>query len=85
MKLLQVLSILFALSLNVMSYKILAVLPVTSKSHYYIGGNLMKAMAEQGHEVTVISPFSEEKPISNFTEVLLETSWEKSRQSKFNY
>lgn len=82
MKLLQVLSFLFVISQNVWCYKFLAMLPVTSRSHYYIGSNLMKALAAKGHEVTVISPFKEDKPIPNFKEVLLESSWEKSRESK---
>lgn len=67
---------------NVSSYRILAVLPAPSKSHYYIGQSLMQALAESGdHDVTVISPFKEKNPIANYTEVFLENSWTESRKS----
>lgn len=68
---------------NVVSYKFLAILPIPSKSHYYIGQNLMKGLAEDGHEVTVISPFKEKTPIKNYKEVFLEHTWVESR--KCNY
>lgn len=67
---------------NVDSYKFLAILPVPSKSHYYIGQNLMKGLAEEGHEVTVISPFKEKTHIKNYKEVFLEHSWVESRKSE---
>lgn len=79
----KVSSILCILCQNVFGYKFLAVLPVTSRSHYYIGHNLMKGLAENGHEVTVISPFKVKKPINNYNEVFLEHSWEMSRESNF--
>ncbi|XP_055316609.1 UDP-glucosyltransferase 2-like [Sitodiplosis mosellana] len=81
MKLLQVLLALCVIYQNVCSYKFLAVLPTTSRSHYYIGHNLMKALAEDGNEVTVISPFKQNKPINNYKEVFLEHSWELSRKT----
>lgn len=55
-------------------YRILGVFPVPSKSHYYIGHALMAGLANDGHAVTVISPFRLNKPISNYTEVFLENS-----------
>lgn len=66
---------------KVSSYRILAVLPAPSKSHTYIGQSLMKGLAENGHEVFVISPFKEKNPIENYTEVFLENSWIESRKS----
>lgn len=81
MKLLEVLTLLYLLCQNVIGYKFLAMLPTTSRSHYYIGQNLMKGLAEEGHEVTVISPFKVNKPIANYREVFLEHSWEMSRKS----
>ena len=65
------------------AYKILAFLPVPSESHYYIGHNLMKALAAEGHEVTVISPFKEKKPIGNYTEVFLEIFLRRVTQKKY--
>ncbi|XP_055304712.1 UDP-glucosyltransferase 2-like [Sitodiplosis mosellana] len=66
---------------NVFGYNILAILPTASKSHYYIGSNLMKGLAKEGHQVTVISPFKEKKPIENFSEIMLENFWEVSRKT----
>lgn len=42
----------------------------------------MKGLAEDGHEVTVVSPFKQKQPIKNYNEVFLEHSWEMSRKSK---
>ncbi|XP_055303125.1 UDP-glucosyltransferase 2-like [Sitodiplosis mosellana] len=72
MRLLQVFLIWCFSYRNLYGYNILAVLPTASKSHYYIGSSLMKGLAREGHQVTVISPFKEEIPIENFTEVFLE-------------
>lgn len=68
------------------SYRILAVAAVPSKSHYYITHALMKALAEEGHDVTVISPFKAKKPIKNYKEVILENSLDLMRQgiAQFN-
>uniref|UniRef100_A0A1Y9HAI0 Uncharacterized protein n=1 Tax=Anopheles farauti TaxID=69004 RepID=A0A1Y9HAI0_9DIPT len=38
--------------------KILSIFPTTSKSHWILGSALMKELAMDGHEVTVISPFT---------------------------
>lgn len=67
---------------TVIAYKILGILPTASKSHYYIGHNLLKALAEEGHDVTVISPFKEKDLIPNYKEVFLEHSWIESRRGK---
>ncbi|KAJ3642482.1 hypothetical protein Zmor_025265 [Zophobas morio] len=42
--------------------KILGVFPMPSPSHYILGSSLMKGLAEQGHDVTVIAPFVEKNP-----------------------
>lgn len=69
---------------NVNSYRILAVLPAPSKSHYYVGQSLMRGLAENGHDVPVISPFKEKNPMANYTEVFLENSWIESRKSNIS-
>lgn len=84
MKVFQVLPLLCFLFQNVNSYRFLGILPVPSKSHYYIGHNLLKGLALEGHDVTVVSPFKEKTPIKNYKEVFLEHSWEESRRSKFS-
>lgn len=50
------------------SAKILGIFPTMSKSHYFVGESLMKALVDAGHEVTVISPFVQKKPIKNWRE-----------------
>lgn len=87
MKYLIVLSLLCILHQNVCGYNILAFLPAASKSHYFIGHNLMKGLANEGNQVTVISPFKEEKLIENYKQIILENAWEESRKSmnSFSY
>ena len=51
------------------SYKILAVLPFPSKSHYAIADPLLVKLAELGHDVTVYSPYPKKDKISNYEEV----------------
>lgn len=62
------------ISSTVKSYKILGVLQSASKSHYIIGHAIMKALAEEGNDVTVLTPFKEKYPIKNYEEVYLERS-----------
>ena len=42
--------------------KILGVFSAPGRSHYFLGSALMKALAEKGHDVTMISSFGEKKP-----------------------
>ena len=82
MRLLSFLSILCTFVHTAIAYKFLGVLPIPSKSHYYIGHKLLKGLAEGGHDVTVISPFKEKNPIPNYKEVFLEHSWIEYRRGK---
>lgn len=63
-----------AISSSVNAYNILGVLQSASKSHYIIGHAIMKALAEDGHRVTVLTPFKEKYPIPNYEEIYLERS-----------
>ncbi|KXJ82204.1 hypothetical protein RP20_CCG015146 [Aedes albopictus] len=51
--------------------KILGVLPTGGKSHFYIGAGYMKALAEAGHDVTVISPFPLKNAPKNYRDIEL--------------
>lgn len=53
--------------------RILGVFPLPGKSHYILGSALMKELAERGHDVTIITPFTEkEKPKNgSYTEIEL--------------
>ena len=42
--------------------KILGVFTAPGRSHYLLGSTLMKALADKGHDVTVISSFGEKEP-----------------------
>lgn len=69
-----VLFVLCVTSCTVNSYNILGVLQSASKSHYIIGHAIMKALAQDGHQVTVMTPFKEKYPVPNYEEVYLERS-----------
>lgn len=75
-RIILLLSVIVAICNGVNSYKILGIYPVGSKSHYYVGHALMKGLALEGHDVTVISPFRLKEPIPNYTEVFLEGAYE---------
>ncbi|XP_049817462.1 UDP-glycosyltransferase UGT5-like [Aethina tumida] len=47
--------------------KILCVFNMASPSHYILGSAYAKALAEKGHDVTVVSPFEEKNPPKNGT------------------
>lgn len=68
----------------VVSYKMLAIFHTTSHSHYFFGSALMKGLAAEGHEVTVISPFKEKDPIPNYTEVYLDGTFDSFQNGKLN-
>lgn len=68
------------------SAKILAVFDAASPSHYYLGNAYLRALAEAGHDVTMVSPFEEKNPPKNGTyrDVVLTGAYEEL-QSKFIY
>jgi hypothetical protein len=53
--------------------KVLGVFPFPSRSHLIVQKALMFELARQGHEVTVVSPFPENKAIPNYTEIEVKT------------
>lgn len=68
----KALVILFVLWNSVSAYKVLVALPTAFKSHYQFGSEISKALAAMGHEVTVVSPFKQLTPLTNYEEVYLE-------------
>ena len=56
----------------VQSYKILVAYPSFSKSHLVIVNALTKGLAEDGHNVTVISSFPQKVKIPNHRDIYLE-------------
>lgn len=67
--------VLFALILllgAVRTYRIIVAIPSIPKSHYQFGNALSKGLVAFGHEVTVITPYKEQNPPTNYNEVYLE-------------
>lgn len=67
------------------AYKILGIFHTGSPSHYYVGRALMKGLATDGHDVTIISPFKEKNPISNYNEVYLDGIYESFLNGKIRF
>lgn len=76
---------LFAVAFFALTYKItfasriLFLFPTPSKSHVIVAHGLSTALAEKGHDVTVVSPFPLSKPVKNHREVkvILNADYEK--------
>jgi glucuronosyltransferase len=49
--------------------KILGLFPFPARSHLIVHRALMFELASRGHQVTVVSPFPENKPIANYTDI----------------
>lgn len=54
---------------NVNSANILGVFYSPSPSHYMLGNALLKEMAIRGHNVTMLSPYSLDKPLNNYMDL----------------
>lgn len=51
---------------SIVAFNILAIFPTMAKSHYFDGEALLKGLAADGHQVTVISTYPQKTPIPNF-------------------
>lgn len=51
--------------------RILGFFPITSRSHVTFAQHAMLVLAEHGHKVTFVSPFSFERVVENFNEVVI--------------
>lgn len=69
----------------VFSAKILAFLPVPAKSHHIVFRPLLEELAHRGHQLTVVSPFPVEKPVSNITDIYIHTQAEDVLKTKFTF
>lgn len=56
----------------VSGYDILVIIPTTFFSHYAFIHEISKALAIEGHNITVASPIKLKKSINNYEEVYLE-------------
>ncbi|GAB0095864.1 UDP-glucuronosyltransferase [Sergentomyia squamirostris] len=76
-------TLLLALQL-VHGYKILGLFPHAGESHYQIFQPIMKALAEAGHEVTVLSHFPERGNISGLRVLLIDETEQESLVNAIN-
>jgi glucuronosyltransferase len=53
--------------------RILGMFPFPARSHLIVHKALMFELAKRGHEITMVSAFPENKPISNYTDIPLKT------------
>lgn len=50
---------------------ILGIFPHIGYSQYILASTLMKELVNRGHNVTVISAYSQKREVGNFTEILI--------------
>lgn len=79
-------SLIFVFSLwqYVGAYKVLVAVSGPWMSHYQFGIEMVKALAAEGHEVTMITPFKLPEAIPNYEEVFVEFDHD-AIQRKFAY
>ncbi|XP_031347664.1 UDP-glucuronosyltransferase 2C1-like [Photinus pyralis] len=59
--------------------RILGVCPIPSYSHFVLSNRIFKELARRGHDVTVISAYSNDAPMDNFREVLVTDALDKMK------
>lgn len=62
--------------------RILGVFPFTAYSHYILGNRFFTALAEKGHDVTIITPYREKSPPKNYREIYLDGAVAKMQGKK---
>lgn len=55
---------------NARALRILGLFTYNGKSHFIVHEKILKALAERGHQVDVVSHFPLEKPFPNYTQVV---------------
>lgn len=53
------------------AYRILGIFPTAGYSHYALGKRLMIALAEKGHDVTMIAPIREKNVPKSYRQIQL--------------
>jgi glucuronosyltransferase len=54
--------------------KILGIFPFHARSHTFVATALMRELAQRGHEVTVVSHYSQKEKVANYTEIIVKTT-----------
>lgn len=64
-------TILFCSS-QVDGFKVLAIVPLISKSHFSIGSSIVRSLHDAGHEITMISAFPLKNELHNYRDISIE-------------
>lgn len=80
-------TIYLAFATCISAYRILGVFPIPIPSHYFLGSSLMRALAEAGHDVSIIAPFKDKEVPSlykngSYREIVIEEILESYKKSK---
>lgn len=75
--------VIIAIVLQTHAANILFIFPLPSPSHKIPIHVLVKGLISRGHNVTLISPYTAEKKIDNYTEIILENV-EEYKESKLS-
>jgi len=62
-------------------YRLLAIIPYNSYSHFVMFEQLLKGLVRKGHQVDVISHYPLKKPYPNYTDIIMLTPNMKLRNS----
>ena len=54
------------------SYKILSLTHIPTRSHHILASRLVEELSKKGHEVTFVTIYPSETPLQNVTEISLE-------------
>ncbi|KAF2890130.1 hypothetical protein ILUMI_16043, partial [Ignelater luminosus] len=78
-----IVTLFFAVSViySVNSFRILGVFHMAAHSHHRLSDTILKELAARGYEVTVITPYTEKKPVKNFKQVILTGALEELEKS----
>jgi glucuronosyltransferase len=73
---------LLALFAKIDGLKVLGVLVFGSKSHFAIGHGIVNSLHKAGHDVTVISPYPQKKPLKNYRDISTAELLKKHQEGK---
>ncbi|KAK7869407.1 hypothetical protein R5R35_000703 [Gryllus longicercus] len=63
--------------------RILALFTIPGRSHFIVTSSLARALAERGHEVVVVSPFTTSNPPANYTDLTISDPMDTAAKTDF--
>lgn len=70
-----------AVFLQVDAAKVLGILPFGGKSHFAIGHAIVMNLHKVGHDITVISPFPQKKPLERYRDISVKSIFDELEKS----